>query len=399
MAGFQIPQTNEGEIRRKRQIGRIWSETDLLNIFSIRMPGNFIEAASGWDRPESNLAFGQEIEIYLAGTLTQEVSYFLNLVRESRQIVGSGTQMREESGFDLGKEFFLMINLQSFLSGGHGGLHGTDRMIHGPMIMVGKIDPSTNFSYPTNRQMIGNFPGQIESSAIRRFTLTPYAFGVKFFGITTGQKNAIEVTRGALYNTSGDLGLDVHAMAGPWFIQAGLMQGLFEDAADVNQKKDPYLMVRMNFGGERYQSGSVSGLAYRGNDTARVEGALVDWMRYGVAANIRRRHLDLYGAVIWDRLINLPNVSDFDKTALGATVEGDYLISDRWMISARYDQMNAGGPIQQKADGKVVSLQARFYPRENLSFFLRDSVNVEAVTQNPLQNFRHLTAVGIDLVF
>jgi hypothetical protein len=405
MAGFQIPMTMEGEIRKKRNIGRIWSETDLLNIFALRATGNFVESFTGGDPAETNLTLPDELELYLAGTLTQEISYFFSLENESREIEGTGGTFSERSRFGLGREFFLMFNLQPLLRGpgsGDQGDHGpAHAVIHGPMLMAGKVDPSTNFSYPTNRQFLLDLPGRVESGGMNRFTLTPYAFAAKFFGIETGNGDSVEVTRQVLYNTEGDFGLDLHAMLGQFLIQAGAMQGLDAGAADANPKKDPYLMLRMNFGGERYHSGSLSGLVYWGNDTAGVDNELVDWLRYGLSWNIKYRYLDLYGAVIWDKLSDLPagTADTFDDTAWGLTAEGDYLATDRLLLSLRYDQMNAGGLSAEKADGKVLSLQGRLYLRDNLALYLRDSYNIEDVSDNPLQNFRNLIALGVDLDF
>jgi len=397
MAGFHIPATNEGEIRKKRQIGRVWSETDFLNIFSMRVVGNFVEAAS--NPSDLNLSSPQEVELYLAGTLTQEISFFFTLGGETREIDGMGSTFKQESRFGLGREFFLMVNLQALLSEGSHGVHGTGSMRHGPMIMVGKIDPSTIFSYSTNRQILGSATGRVASDAIQRLTLSPYAFAAKFSGIRTGNGDVIEATRGVLYNTEGDFGLDLHAMIGRWTFQTGLMQGLEAGATDVNAKKDPYLMVRRDFGEARYYSGSLSGLIYQGNDTARVDNTLIDWLRYGWAANIKYRYLDIYGAMIWDRLKDLPPavLGTFDDTAFGATVEADYLFTDRWLLSLRYDQMNTGGESSQKANGAVLSAQAKFYPRENIAFYLRESLNVGK--DHVVQNFRTLTVLGVDLDF
>jgi hypothetical protein len=44
MAGFRIPMVQEGETKKKRNIGRVWSETAFLNIFSFRANGNLIES-------------------------------------------------------------------------------------------------------------------------------------------------------------------------------------------------------------------------------------------------------------------------------------------------------------------------------------------------------------------
>lgn len=416
MAGFQIPMTVEGEIRKKRKIGRIWSETDFLNIFAIRGTGNLVEAFQGGDRADVNFIHPQEAELYLAGTFTERISYFFELNQVTGEIEGrSDGFFEEKSGFGIGEEFFLMFNLERlFLNDPttHGGMGRTQEgrpgvMVMGPMIMAGKIDPSTNFSYPANRQYILNVPGRVETGAIRRFTLTPYAFASKFFGMQTGQGEPIEVTKEVLYNTTGDFGLDLHVMVGRFLFQTGVMQGLKSGTADVNSKKDPYLMTRMNFGGERYLSGSLSGLIYWGNDTGRIarregstETVLIDWLRYGLAANVKYRLFDLYGAFIWDRLQGLPAESRaaLDEGAFGFTFEADCLVSDALLLSVRYDQLHAGGFLSQRADGRVVTLQARHSLRDNFAFYVRGSRNLRERDENPLQNFQNLIALGVDFV-
>lgn len=407
MAGFQIPMTAEGEIRKKRKIGRIWSETDLLNIFAVRATGGLAESFQGGDRGDFNLIHPLEAELYLAGTFTQEIGYFFELNQATGELEGrSDGAFEEKSGFGIGEEFFLMLNLEKLLLKdrmAHTGRGGT--MVMGPMLMVGKIDPSTNFSYPTNRQYILNVPGRVEAGEVKRWTLAPAAFASKFFGMQTGKGEPVEVTKEVLYNTTGDFGLDLHAMIGPLLLQAGVMQGLKSGTADVNQKKDPYFMTRVNFGEERYLSGSLSGLVYWGNDTGRIarrEGAietvLVDWLRYGFAANMKYRLIDLYGAFIWDRLQGLPPESRaaLDEEAFGFTVEGDCLVSDALLLSVRYDQLHAGGFLSQRADGRVVTLQARHYLRDNFAFYVRGSRNLRERDENPLQNFRNLIALGVD---
>lgn len=406
MAGYQIPQTKEGDLRKKRQIGRINSEIEMLNIFALRATGNFAESFSGGNPVETNLALPREIELYFGGTFTDDISYFFNLAHEGKVISGldNGDNLYEEkSEFGLGKEFFLMFDLHSSIFGKPTGEMG-GLMIMGPMIMVGKVDPSTNFSYATNRQFILNTPGHLDKDTgmIQRFSLTPYAFASKFFGLKTGDGKSLEVTQSVLYNTSGGFGLDVHAMVnGRYLLQAGIMQGIEAGTSDVNEKKDPYLMARMNFGGTNYFSGSVSGLVNWGNDTAMLGKQLIDWFRYGFAGNVKYKLLDIYGAIIWDELSGLPAsvAGNFDDTAMGLTIEGDLLITDQHLLSIRYDQMTSGGFISDKADAKVLTFQVRKYYRDNFALFIRDTVNVGTVSDNPLQNFRNLVAVGVDLDF
>ncbi len=394
MAGFRIPSIRDGERHRKRQVGHVWTEADLLNIFALRASGNVVETVAGADAAETDLSYPQDVELYLAGTLTDDISYFF-------------TFGGDESDFGIGHEFFVMANLESLWrrtadpgDSGHGGHAKRGPMIMGPMIMAGKIDPSTNFSYPTNRQLMIRFPRRETAGEMSRFSLTPYAFGAKFFGIQTGDGEEVEVTKPVLYNTAGAAGVDVHMMIDRFLIQTGIMQGLDAGNSDTTQKKDPYLMARMNFGGERYVSGSVSALAQWGFETARIEDELIDWLRTGVAANLRYRHFDFYGALIRDRVRALPNgIAPFDDSASGLTAQADWLATDAWLLSLRYDRMDAGGFLDQKADGRVLSLQGRYYLRDNLSFYLRESYNTGTVSDNPLQNFRHLIAAGVDLVF
>jgi len=277
--------------------------------------------------------------------------------------------------------------------------------------MAGKIDPSTNFSYPANRQIIEEGPGSFDSlQKIDRFSVTPYAFASKFFGVMTADKKPLSVSQPVLYNTTGSPGIDLHAMVGKAIIQGGIMEGNNLNPSNENNKKDFYLMGRMNFGGASYISGSLSSFGYFGYDTARVQapkngapisGPLVpvDWRRIGVGGNIKWQYLDLYGAYVDDTILKRPVSNDFDNNASGWTIEADYLTTDRLLLSLRFDHLDAGGMIAEKQDGSVVTLQGRYYLRDNFSFYLRDSINTESVTQNPIRNFKNLIATGLNFDF
>ena len=417
MAGFQIPMTEGGETIKKKKIGRVNLENNFLNIFSLRTHGNLIESyQSSNDKSELKLTLPQAAEIYMAGTITQDISFFFELENELYEIEGVGDSYEMSSRFGLGKEFFLMFNLDPYRKklfgkkgNGHKMVHGSHRMMaHGPMIMIGKIDPSTNFSYSTNRQFLLNIPGEVESDTIKRFGLTPYAFASKFFGMKTGEGNLIEVTKPVLYNTSGDLGIDIHGMVGPFLYQVGAMQGAKSGMSDVNENKDVYFVGRYNFGYDSFMSGSLSGLVYWGNDSGRLSltpgsatTKLVDWLRYGVAGNVKYKLLDIYGALMWDKLEDLEQTTQaiFDDSAFGFTVEMDYLASDHLLLSARYDQLDAGGFITEKENGKVISFQAKYYLRDNFSLFARDSFNLEGKSDNPLNSYKNMIMFGVDLDF
>src|SRR5260370_36207231 len=124
----------------------------------------------------------------------------------------------------LGKEAFFMLNLgrlrgalgaRTMEMGGQTrvGTHGGFTM-HGPMLMAGKVDPNTNFSYATNRQLIAPTELEIKHGAVERLPVVPYAFASKFFGLfkNRDERDPQLVTDQVMYNTSGAPGADFHAM-------------------------------------------------------------------------------------------------------------------------------------------------------------------------------------------
>src|SRR5207249_10510552 len=138
------------------------------------------------------------------------------------------------------------------------------------------------------------------------------------------------------------------------------------------------------------------------DDHARPGDTRLDRLRYGIAANVRWKQLDVYGALIWDRLYGLPGAlrRDFERTAAGLTFEIDYLLHEKVLLSTRFDQLWAGGLREEKRDGSVLSLQAKFYPWQNVALFARDSVNARSfVEESPLRNWRNQLFVGIDWDF
>ena len=112
--------------------------------------------------------------------------------------------------------------------------------------------------------------------------------------------------------------------------------------------------------------------------------------------------LDVYGALIWDQLYGVPAGlrGVFDGTATGLTIQADYLVHEKLILSSRFDQLWAGGLKDERRDGSVLSLQAKFYPWQNIAFFVRDSVNLQSVVErSPLRNWRNQLFVGIDWDF
>jgi hypothetical protein len=291
--------------------------------------------------------------------------------------------------------------------GRHGGFN-----MHGPMIMAGKIDPSTNFSYATNRQLILDTeleitkePGESRGT-VERLPIVPYAFASKFFGLFKNRDDGEPQlpTDLVMYNTRGSPGADFHAMFQNNLLlaQAGFLR--------ENEGFNTYGVLRLDLGERSGFTFNVSGLVNWGfgvarapdpTDTERPGDTRLDRLRYGLAANARWKGLDVYGAVIWDRVFNVPGqLHGFDRTAAGATLEVDYLVHEQIMLSTRFDQLWAGGLREEKRDGSVVTAQIRYYPWPNIAFFVRDSVNVRSfVEDNPLRSWKNQVFVGIDWDF
>jgi hypothetical protein len=280
------------------------------------------------------------------------------------------------------------------------------------MLMAGKVDPSTNFSYPTNRQLILDTETEIEKEPgqdkgeVHRLPVVPYAFSSKFFGLFENQDGEPQlVTDQVMYNTRGEPGADFHAM---------FMNNLFLGQVGFlseNEGFNTYGVWRIDLGERRGFTFNASALVNWGFGVNRAPNPedlhdpgtqRVDRLRYGIAANIRWKQLDVYGALIFDRIDNLPRELEarFDRTAAGLTIQADYLPYEQLLLSTRFDQLWAGGLKAEKLDGSVLTLQARYYPWPNIAFFVRDSVNLRGFeNENPLRNWRNQLFVGIDWDF
>jgi hypothetical protein len=280
------------------------------------------------------------------------------------------------------------------------------------MIMAGKVDPSTNFSYPTNRQFFLDTELEVKHGEVERLPVVPYAFTSKFFGLfkDRDEREPLLVTDQVMYNTPGTPGADFHTMIlhsqRPGQSLLGQVGFLRE-----NDGFNTYMAWRLDLGQREGLTFNASALVNWGIGVAQAPDPddhdhpgdrRLDRLRYGLAANTRWKALDVYGALIWDHVFDLPGAlkSEFDRTATGLTFEVDYLALETVMVSTRFDQLWAGGLRDEKRDGTVLSAQARYYPWPNISFFVRDSVNLRAfVEENPLRSWRNQLLVGIDWDF
>jgi hypothetical protein len=423
MMGFQIPSAArpQGVVGSLKEDGPVKT---LIDSLALRIVGGLFEYSESPRETEAKFEPPHEIELFIARPLTPNFSIYVELEYEPKAVGFSRTRgfVEREHEFGLGKEAFFMWNL-----GGLAGVLGAPTMemggqtmigrhgqysIHGPMLMAGKIDPNTNFSYATNRQMLEGTeleverePGQ-DRGEVHRLPVVPYAFASKFFGLfkNRDEREPQLVTDQVMYNTTGAPGADFHTVINDLVLtQVGFLK--------ENEGFNAYGMLRFDILDRRELTFNVSGLLNWGFGVVRAPDpddhdhpgdTRLDRLRYGIAANARWKALDVYAALIFDRVYGLPGDlrSDFDRTAAGLTLEVDYLVHEKVVLSGRFDQLWAGGLKDAKRDGTVLSLQAKYYPWQNIAFFIRDSVNLRSFEKhNALRSWRNQLFIGIDWDF
>jgi hypothetical protein len=421
MMGFQIPSAArpEGLVGSIRDDGVVKT---LIDSLAVRVVGGLFEYSESPGETETKFEPPHEVELFVTRSITPDLSIYLEFEYEPKSVAFSETRgfVERKDVFGLGKEAFFMWNMGSLLGllgaptmqmGGQTmvGRHGGFTM-HGPMLMAGKIDPNTNFSYPTNRQLIEATETEIEEEdgvgEVHRLPVVPYAFASKFFGLFKNRDEGEPqlVTDQVMYNTTGEPGADFHAMINDVVLaQAGFLV--------ENEGVNTYAMLRFDLLDRRELTFNVSALVNWGFGVVRAPDPddhdhpgdkRLDRLRYGVAANARWKALDVYGALIFDHVFGLPGElrSKFEGSAAGLTVQADYLAHEKVMLSGRFDQLWAGGLKDDKRDGSVFSAQVKFYPWQNIAFFVRDSVNLRStVKENPLRSWRNQLFVGIDWDF
>jgi len=415
MMGFQIPSAAQpgGIVTNVREDGTVKT---LIDSLALRVEGGLFEYSASPRETETKFAPPDEITLFVARPLLPELSIFIEIEGEPNAVAFENGRYFQRGQFGLGKEAFFMLNLGRLLGalgaptmemGGQTmvGTHGGFSM-HGPMLMAGKVDPNTNFSYATNRQLIAPTELEVAHGKVERLPVVPYAFASKFFGLfkNRDEREPQLATDQVMYNTSGAPGADFHAMFNDVVLgQVGFLR--------ENEGFNTYMAARFDLLDRGEFTFNVSALMNWGFGVVRAPDPedhnqpgsnRLDRLRYGMAANVRWKQLDVYGAVIWDRLYGLPGElrGSFDRSATGLTIQVDYLVHEKVMLSSRFDQLWAGGLKDEKRDGSVLSLQAKFYPWQNIAFFVRDSVNLRSfVEHSPLRNWRNQLFVGIDWDF
>ena len=381
--GYQIPGTEDGGATAKKRLGEL-TLNDVTNYLGFRLRGSFNYFTDTGPRSDtSGLEFPQASEWFIAGTLSKNVGFWI----EPEFSV-------EEGEASLERGFVTFNNL-----GGHDIAH----------VRLGRFDPSAFWSYSTIRQQIQPIAAKVTDNGnfmnptITRIGLGPSAIAAKFSGLFDNAGKAIDPFHEALYNSHAEMGVDVHGRPfGKAFLyQAGVLNGAGESFGDSNKQKDWYVMGRLDVAESNLFSASLSGMGYFGNNNAKVStGQNVDWSRYGVAGNVRYGMLDVSAAYTLDRITRLPaGTTNFDATAGGLTVTMDALVTDQTLLSARYDQLDAGGELASRKSTTILTVQAKHYVWSNLSLSVRDDINLRSPgdSADARQGFRNAFLLGFDL--
>jgi len=418
--------------------------------------------------PRGGFAVPEHASVYVAGALTSSTSVFMeleNTVHET-DINKRGDFVNSDTGGI--QKGFLMLDLPMLLGlhGGHAGMHhdmpgmdggmaamGEGLVGHGPMMMIGRVDPSTNFSYPVDRQIFHDVPADTsERGFLLRLGLQPYAFGAKFFGIFKRGDHTLLPTESTLYHAEAAPGVDVHGrlFASHLLYQLGFGTDAAPEFTDRFHTFTPYTMLRWDFGNDDGLNGSVSVLGNYGRDAYRVfylapaplppiplvrtiaehrpppppgRGTItaqrdLDVWREMVGANLRRGPWDLYGAYSHDQVFDVPDrlAGRFVRHAQGLTAEADYRLTHSLLPSIRYDWMKAGGFQSDVVfepgprQSQVLHLQLRWYVFEGddlarvpipalLVLSLRDSINLTPGGSHPFGAWRNGVFLGFDFAF
>src|ERR1051325_4819390 len=230
--------------------------------------GEFFERSEFGHGPDPRMGFAapENASVYIAGPLTPSTSLFMeaeNTLHET-DITRRGDFVNSDTG-GLQKAF-LMIDLPMLfgLHAGHEMHHppghemadmemgmatmGDGLVGHGPMVMIGRVDPSTNFSYAVDRQLFHDVPADTsERGFLLRLGLQPYAFGAKFFGIFKRGDHALLPTEPTLYHTEAAPGIDVHGrlFASKLLYQFGLTSDAAPEFLDRIHTAAPYVMLQI----------------------------------------------------------------------------------------------------------------------------------------------------------
>ena len=395
--GYQLPGTEDGAITGKKQLGDL-NLDDVNHYVGFRMVGNAVRSWSfkkqnppgadqGVAENKTEFTFPESFTMFTAGTLTKNVGFMVEL----RHDVEGG-----ETALERG--FVTFNNL---------GYHD---LAH---VRVGRFDPNAFYSYATVRQQLDDV-GESTTSGCAAYTpcsfnragLSPSAFATKFYGLYDRSGNYLFPFASSLFNSGGETGVDIHGRPfGDWFLyQIGVLNGANEGFGDSNKGKDIYAMLRFDYAKANNFSANISGFVYRGNSNAKVQSQDdVNWNRYGLSARTTYKMVDVYAAFAIDKINKTPTsvAGLFDSTATGLTIGVDTYVTNKTLISLRYDNMDAGGMLGQRKSATFVSVQAKHFLRTNVAIFARNDFNVRKSEggDTAARNLRNAFFSGIDIVF
>jgi len=442
--GYQLPGTADGGRKEKYLFG---GETngvtldDISNYMALRLRADVQQGSlrSRSGAPASlnvsedpDIVFPRTVNVFFAGTATKDISFFFEMEYD--------TQDPAEKSLVFERSMLMFDNM-------FGEQNGT--------LKIGNFDPAALYSFPTHRQMINPIKPIAETNeyppVIGRIPLLPLAFSSKMFGLTTGQSNAgatatdpdtlkegfaILPFQPYLFNAPVQKGVSLHGrIAGNKLLyQVGLVQN--NTAETVSKTRwDKYLMLRYDWLG-KFSNFQVSGFYYSAPKAAmpalNPSGTIiyasnaVDWNRYGLAARWQSKAWDIYGTVIVDEIDKpvfaaaTPNSSVWETSAMGISLEVDYLLDDKWLLGMRYDNMQSGGlsklptmlqgsdPVINQ-DASFLALIAKYYPSPNIGLYARYHYNLESSVksptnvfggnENPATNLTSMVTVGVDMAF
>lgn len=467
--GYQFPGTTDGDDTAKIKLegaqGPVTVD-EISNMMAVRLRAD-IQKASFRDISDDMQSEGVDdrvsievpkiVNFFFGGTVTKNISYFLESEYNTMEAHGGDTSVIFERGF---MQF--------------SNLGGTQAAAN---LKVGKFDPSFLFSFPTHRQQLNPIgPLAVTDKyppEVNRIPMLPYAFSSKMFGLSNGAAAtgdfidagfsdgfALLPFAPTLYNAPFQTGVSLHGRPGgdnsPLLYQIG---AAFNDKADGSgeQRTDTYAMLRFDFaaGGADAQ---VSAFYYKAPEAARA--ALVnilpdmtdptdnkivlandptDIKRIGFGARAQWETVDVYIAYTQDT-IDKPEwaaaplqTSEWEDTATGLSLEADWRFDPNWMFGVRYDQMNTAGlkrlPTVATALGsandeinvtvKMLSPILKYYPSPNIGLYARAHINLTESTtlpdtdngaggvrvsgfegqEHPASNLSNMLAFGVDMAF
>ena len=395
--GYQLPGTEDGGIIGKKKLGEVTLD-DVTNFVGFRMVGN---ATRSWSFKQQNppgadkgvaenkteFTFPDAFTLFTAGTLMKNVGFMVELGHDVE--AGSSTVER------------------GFVSFNNIGYHN---LAH---VRVGRYDPSAFYSYVTIRQQL-NDVGESQTSGCAAFARCSFnrtglgssAFATKFYGLYDRSGNYLSPFASSLYNSGGETGVDVHGRPfGDWFLyQVGVLNGANEGFGDSNKGKDIYAMLRFDYAKRNNFSANISGFFYKGNSNAKVQMQDdVNWDRYGLSARATYKMVDVYAAFAVDKINKTPTsvAGLFDSTATGLTIGADTYVTDKTLVTVRYDNLDAGGMLDQRKSATFVGVQVKHFLRTNVAIFARNDFNVRKSEggETDARNLRNAFFSGIDIVF